>query len=256
MKKPTRYQQVLIIPDTHAPYHDKKAWALVQLVAGYYHPECCIILGDFIDCYTVSSFGKSPNRQYRLVDEVSVGKTLLRNLEQSIGPHRIFCEGNHEYRYERYITDKAPELYEYLTKKDLLDLKAHGWKVTPYKHTTKLGKIHITHDLGRAGKFSTSQSMHSYGDNLIIGHNHRMDYHVRANGKGTTHLGASFGWLGDKKYADYTYSAINSMEWALGFGWGVFDTRTGFIYLTPVPIVEYTCMVNGKVFGLKGVLNG
>ncbi len=36
-------------------------------------------------------------------------------------------------------------------------------------------------------------------------------------------------------------------DWTLGFGIGYLDTKTGIVYLSPVPIVKGTCMIEGKL---------
>jgi hypothetical protein len=44
------------------------------------------------------------------------------------------------------------------------------------------------------------------------------------------------------------HRASAKKNWALGFGVGYLDPSTGYTYLTPVPIVRGTCMVNGELF--------
>jgi hypothetical protein len=44
MKLTTR----LFIPDTHAPFHDKKAFALMLEVAKEVRPDEVVVLGDFL----------------------------------------------------------------------------------------------------------------------------------------------------------------------------------------------------------------
>lgn len=240
---------VLFIPDTHAPYHDLRAWKLVMKVARYYAPVTTIILGDFIDNYRISSYSKDPRRLGSLSDELQIAARMLRGLE-AVSPKgsRIYVEGNHEYRLHRYLCDKAPEIYELVVAADSLGLRQHHWNVVPYKSDIDLGKIFITHDVGQAGIHSTRQAMHSYQDNVIIGHNHRMDYHVQANAKGVPHIGASFGWLGDVTQVDYMHQMKARSNWALGFGWARIHPVTKCVYVVPVPLVNYTCCVEGKYF--------
>ena len=242
-----KLKPILFIPDVHAPYHDERAWRLVLKVAKHYQPLTVVILGDFIDNYRVSSYSKDPRRLGSLQDELSIASRLLRQLE-SVSSRRIYIEGNHEYRLHRYLCDKAPEIYELVVAADSLGLHRGGWEHVPYKSDIDLGKIFVTHDVGQSGIHSTRQAMHSYQDNVIIGHNHRMDYHVQANAKGVPHLGASFGWLGDVTQVDYMHQMKARSNWALGFGWARMHPTTKCVYVVPVPLVNYTCVVEGVYF--------
>ena len=37
-------------------------------------------------------------------------------------------------------------------------------------------------------------------------------------------------------------------DWALGFGVGYYDPSSGYSYLVPVPVVDSTVCVNGRLF--------
>lgn len=43
------------------------------------------------------------------------------------------------------------------------------------------------------------------------------------------------------------YKVKANRDWALGFGMG-YLRENGFVYLQPVPIVEYSCVVEGRLF--------
>lgn len=242
-----KLKPILFIPDVHAPYQDQRAWNLVMKVARYYKPVTVVVLGDFIDNYRISSYSKDPRRLGNLQDEWAIAGRMLRQLE-SVSQRRIYIEGNHEYRLHRYLCDKAPEIYTMVVAADSLGLRRGGWEHVPYKSDIDLGKIFVTHDVGQAGIHSTRQAMHSYQDNIIMGHNHRMDYHVQANAKGIPHLGASFGWLGDVTQVDYMHQMKARSNWALGFGWARMHPVTKCMYVVPVPLINYTCCVEGAYF--------
>src|ERR1019366_5825021 len=63
-------QRVLIIPDAHFPFQSTDAWRLMMSAARWYCPDVLVVLGDFIDCYSVSSYPKSPGRLLSLKNEV------------------------------------------------------------------------------------------------------------------------------------------------------------------------------------------
>jgi hypothetical protein len=130
----------------------------------------------------------------------------------------------------------------------LLGLRAREWAYVPYKRHTKLGKLHITHDVGSAGRYSTYRALDMYQHSVVTGHAHRLSYVVEGNAVGEYKLSAQFGWLGDVNKVDYMNMASARKNWALGFGVGWLDTDTGIVYLTPVPIVRGTCCVNGVLY--------
>jgi hypothetical protein len=125
------------------------------------------------------------------------------------------------------------------------------WDVIEYMEDTQIGKMNVTHDIGYAGVTSTRKTMLDYQDNVIMGHNHILQYHVEGNAKGVNHVGASFGWLGDVRRVDYKHQMKARKEWVLGFGIGTMRSDNGYMYLQPVPILhDYTCVVDGKLYQL------
>ncbi len=237
-------KRVLIIPDTHAPYNDMKAWGLVMRVAEAFEWDTCLILGDFFDFYAVSAHSKDPLRLGQLEDELDQARPLIHALNRVPFKQRIFCMGNHEQRLDRYLMDHAPALWRTVYEKDLLGLGEGGWRVVKYREDTTLGRLHATHDVGSQGALAV---LNAYQDNVVSGHDHQMTYVVRGNAKGVAHVSATFGWLGDINRVDYMHKLKVRRNWVLGFGVGYLRPN-GFIYLQPVPIVEYSAVVEGKLF--------
>lgn len=240
---------ILIIPDTHRPYHDKRAWELVMRVGKDLKPEIIIVMGDFADCYSISSYSHDPSRATNLQNEVFDVRAGLRELSGLKAKRKIFIEGNHEDRLRRYLQDKAPQLFGMVSTESLLELPKDKWEFVPYKSDIRIGKVYFTHDVGNTGKYSTQRALDVYQHSVVIGHSHRMGYIVDGNAKGEMKVGAQFGWLGDRSAVDYTHKVAVNTNWPLGFGIGYLDKSTEMVYLTPVPIVNYTCVVNGKLYG-------
>jgi hypothetical protein len=57
-----------------------------------------------------------------------------------------------------------------------------------------------------------------------------------------------FGWLGNVDEVDYMHRVKAKKEWSLGFGIGYLDKSTGVVYVQPVPIVNYTAVVEGVLY--------
>jgi len=240
--------RLFFIPDCHVPYHDRRATDLVLKVLAAFKPNVVVTLGDLFDFYAVSNHSKDPNRAKLLEWEVSCANQFLDRLDRFKIPRKIFIEGNHEFRLERYLRDKAPELYGLVNVQKLFNLRGRGWDFVAYKAFTKIGKLHLTHDTGRSGKYTAAQTLTDVQDNVVVGHAHRLQYVVEGNAKGKPHVSACFGWLGDRDKTDYMHKVRANRDWALGFGVGYLEPASRLIHLVPVPLVNYTCVVEGKLY--------
>lgn len=240
----------LFIPDTHAPYHDEQAWELVMKAAKQFKPDTLVHLGDLGDFYSVSSHSKDPARTQNLADELKGVRSLREELDALGAKRKIFVAGNHEDRFERYLQDKAPELFGLTNADDLLELSKNGWEYTPYRQTAKIGKLYMTHDTGASGKYTTSRALETFHHSVVIAHHHQIQYMVSGDATGEYCVAAQFGWLGNTEQIDYMQQVKVRTSWALGFGIGYHDTETGIVYLVPVPIVDYTCCLEGKLITL------
>lgn len=239
-------KRILFIPDCHTPYHDKRALeglVLGQVLEAFQWDTVCI-LGDFWDNYSISAHLKTPTRERSWMRESETGKRLLKEFDRHKIRRKIQIRGNHERWLEKILSEKVPELYEqFMTKTK----RTPGWEIVDYMDSTTIGKLHVTHDLGHSGMNSTQQSLSACGDNIVIGHNHNLTYVVRGNAKGECHVGASFGWLGDYTKIDYRHRMRARRDWCLGFGVGYLRDN-GIVHIQPVPIVKYSCVVEGKLF--------
>jgi len=241
-------EPILVVPDSHRPYHDARAWQLMLDVGKKLKPYHIAVIGDLADFYSVSSHSKSPDRALKLDEELKDVNVGLDELDALKATNKQFIAGNHEDRLTRYLQDKAPELFNVVGIPELLKLEQRGWEYTPYKSDTKIGKVNFTHDVGASGRNATFNALDTYQHSVITGHSHRMQYIVEGNATGEYKLSAQFGWLGDRTKIDYMHRAKVYKNWALGFGVGYVHSETGIAYLTPVPIINYTAVVNGVYY--------
>jgi len=242
-------KKLLFVPDTHSPYHDERAVRLVMRVGKAFKPNTLVIGGDFADFYAVSSHSKDPERVAKtsFQEEVRVTRELLAKFRK-LAKDAIFVEGNHEDRFRRYIQDKAPELRGIATFSELLHLHALRYKIVPYKTHVDIGSLSVTHDCGNAGRYAHYKAMETFQGSVVINHTHRIGYAIEGDAQGIGHVGAMFGWLGDISQVDYMHKIKALRDWSLGFGVGYHDETSGIVYLVPVPIINYTCVVEGKLY--------
>jgi predicted phosphodiesterase len=241
-------EKILIVPDLHAPYHNRRAWDLLLKVGRAFKPWSVVVIGDFADCYAVSFHDKDPKRMRHLDLELIEVRSCLDDVDALGAKEKLFLLGNHEYRLDRYISTKAPELDGTVSVDTLLQLRDRGWETVPYKDHTNIGKLHLTHDVGSAGRNAIFKSLEAFQHSVVSGHTHRLQYIVEGNALGEAMVAASFGWLGDVSRVDYMHKIQALRNWALGFGIGYYNPQTQYVYLVPVPIVNYTCVVEGVLY--------
>ena len=241
----TGLERILFIPDVHRPYHDKAAWALMLRAAKVFQPDKIVILGDFADFYSVSSFDKHPKRVSDLKTEAEDANVGLDELDALGARYKVFIKGNHEDRLERYLCKSAPALFGCVSVDDLFHLAERGWHVVDYKRSTRLGKLRLTHDTGTAGMNAHRQSVDAFQGPCVIGHTHRMEMSFKGCADGSPTVGAMFGWLGDFDSIDYMQAVKARRDWVHGFGIGFQESTTGIVHLQPVPIIKGTCVVAG-----------
>jgi predicted phosphodiesterase len=241
-------KKILFVGDAHIPYHDKAAWALMLKAAKGWQPDSVVCLGDIADFFTVSSHSKDPHRVLRLKEEMAAVNTGLDQLQVLGAKDYIYIAGNHCDRLQRYLQDKAPELFDFVDVPSLLRLNKRGWKYVPYKHDIKIGELYATHDVGVASRYAVFRALETYNHSVVTGHTHRLQYVVEGDATGQARVAASFGWLGDVKQVDYMNRASANKNWALGFGIGYLNQKTGAVHLVPVPVVDKTVVVEGTLY--------
>jgi predicted phosphodiesterase len=243
-------RKVLLIPDTHRPYHDEKAWQVMLKAGKKFKPDEVVIMGDFADFYAVSSHSKDPKRALLFKQELDDTIKGLKEVKALKAKKNVFVAGNHEDRLVRYMQAKAPELYDIISIPYLLKLQELGFDYIPYRSHYQVGKLYVTHDVGASGKNAIHQALSTYNRNIVTGHTHRMGMTIQGSIEGQRHTSASFGWLGDLKDIDYMSKAKTIKDWQLGFGIAYIDEKTDFCYIQCIPIIDYTCVLEGSLIKL------
>jgi hypothetical protein len=196
----------LALSDCHFPFHDApllEVWLkhLEDLL-----PDGVDILGDLLDCYSLSRFDKNPLRKHDIQEEIDQVQTFL---EELVGRTLTYCdirysEGNHENRLKRLLWGKAKELapIRNLTIPKLLDLKSLGIKYYPLNQPYTIGGLCYLHgDLSSkstwtagGGGSNAKKVLISKNVSCLLGHSHKMAY-VCFTPWGTTYEGWEAGCL-------------------------------------------------------------
>lgn len=244
----SRPSRILIVPDVHAPFHDERALELMVRAAIDSGVDTIVQLGDLIDCYSVSSFVKSPEMAgLTLQQEIDSARHVLDRLDSIGATRKVLTAGNHCARVDKYIAQHAPALHGLVNLPELLDLDARGWTWREYGDYEVVGKIAYTHDLDNFGPHAHSKARDELGKSCVIGHTHRMALAFDSTVCGGPRVGAMFGTLCDMSTAAKYMKRAKLRHWQLGFGTGVV-LEDGVTFLRPHPIVGYRCEVDGRVY--------
>lgn len=243
----------LLIPDTHRPYHDRKAYNLMLRVAKDISPDEIVILGDYADIYALNSHGgKNPTLPTTLIEEIEDVNDGLDELDKLFpSAKKVFLQGNHEYRFERYIFDKCPELFGVTEFKNLIKIdQRKNWSYVHYgpNQAYKVGGSYLTarHEpLASSAKATASKALCS----LVYGHIHRIEESHLVGLDGSNHVCFSVGWLGDKRNDKVFAYVKGHHQWQMGFGIVYIDEKTGYFYHNKIHILDnYTCVAEGKLY--------
>lgn len=238
--------RILIVSDAHHPFVDKTAWGVTLNAVEVYDPHVVVIIGDFVDCYSISEYPKDPARLTNLRAELDAASEALDALSGRLNSATgYYLEGNHEERLPRCLNRYVPGLEGLVTVPQALNLAERGFQWVPYGSWIKLGKVAFAHDIGHAGVHAARQTLLSFGGNIVFGHTHRGGVVYDGTVDGERHVCMNVGWLGDLSKIDYGSKPQQIRTWQHGFG--IVDmTAEGHGWCTFVPIVNGACVVHGK----------
>jgi predicted phosphodiesterase len=144
---PIAQNNILLLNDFHIRNHNIPAISAAIEFGIRKNINTIIIGGDFFDFYKGSDFIHDP-RKPGIPEEIDMGAEFLDSLRE-VFPDVIFyfIVGNHDYRIERYLMIKAPELYG-ISDFQLDQILRFGERKINYitnKRIVKAGGLNILH---------------------------------------------------------------------------------------------------------------
>lgn len=242
-------RSALILPDKHVPDHNKRHMAIAFEVGAYLGISELVDLGDMADFYSLMNHQKDPRIYRKLSKEVEAVNHLM-DLYETVFPKakKVFIQGNHEYRLERYLKNTAPELFGLVKCEDLFYIKERkNWEWVPYTASQVYqilnSKLYARHEpIGTSAKTTAQRAM----KNIVFGHTHRVESAEVVAIDGEPYRAWSCGWLGDISRPAFDY-VKNHHQWASGFGIA-YITNDGNWWGETVRIIKNKAVVAGKVF--------
>jgi predicted MPP superfamily phosphohydrolase len=245
-------RKALIIPDTHRPFYSRKAYALMLEVASFIQPDEIVLLGDYADFYSVSAHGnKDPRLPAMLQDEVQSVRSGLDELDKLFPKaKKVYLEGNHEFRLERYLCNQAPELFGLTSCRELFEInKRPLWQYQDYSGTQAyrvLGTNLIARHTPLAGNAATG--LRRAGQSYIHGHTHQISEVHSVDLAGQSIVALCPGWLGDARSRAFAYMP-SPPQWQMGFAivWRPASSK-GFHHEIVEIKKDFSCVTQGKRF--------
>ncbi len=167
-----RAQRIIVIPDCHIPFEDKKAVNVALQIAKWYKPDQIIILGDFLDCGPVSHWNKQNLRARQtmnMADDFAVANKYLDQI-QKICKNVVYIRGNHE-KWLDDAMDESPELAGLLDLDVNLRFKERKIRDVPFNGVYTLGNLNFTHGL-YTNSHHALKHVQQFGRSIVYGHLH------------------------------------------------------------------------------------
>jgi hypothetical protein len=242
-----------IITDSHIPYEHKRRYAAMMNCFADARLDALYIIGDFADFYGINGHGpKNPGVLESFKEEVEAVNKRLDEIDQLLPDKKKgYVEGNHEYRFERYLLQNAPALFGVTECRNLFKIDQRpGWSWLSYG-PHQLGrvlnsKLYIKHEPSITT--ITTMAKH-HGANLTFGHIHRIVESYHRNIEGQQLVSFCSGWLGDARM-DKIFGYIKGHNlWQNGFTMVDVDPSNGFFYHQTISFLENdSCVYHGKIY--------
>ena len=204
------YKSVLIISDTHIPYHVPELMDFLKLLKKKYKPEKIIHIGDEVDKHAMSFHDSDPDLP-SAGDELKLSLPVIKQLED-LFPHMDLVDSNHgSLVFRRALKHGIPKAYlrDY---NDFLEV-GKGWKWhDDLTIDTPLGKVYFCHGK-TADVLKLAQSM---GMSCVQGHYHSsMGVRYYGNSLGL-YFGLQVGCMIDNKSLAFRYNKVQKARPIIG----------------------------------------
>ena len=191
LQLPTTCNNILLISDLHIPYHDIDAITIALKYGIENKINTIVINGDMLDFCRISKFETDFSKR-SVKQEFDAAKQFLRVLRQLFPTQSIYwIKGNHDLRYEKYLFQKAQEIWDdpYFKLEERLRLNEERVQLIDDRILVKAGKLAITHGhhifKGIFTPVSPARGAYMKAkQNVIVGHLHRSSFHPEVDMEG------------------------------------------------------------------------
>jgi hypothetical protein len=226
--------RAIVIPDSHAPLHDRQAFECVLQAIELLQPDRVIHLGDIGEWESVNHHRYKRQRQ---PDPHEVAKGLRRDVRavrynfldlldeacDSAGvSHKDITTGNHDEWLNRFVAvnpDYARTSFDDAKGyrfEQALCLKERGWTVYPCGKRFRIGELSFYHGHLYGGMYHAANHLRRLGVNVMYGHWHDVQYAAATHDSGAK--GAwSLGCIKKKTDDANEWLAFRPTNWGQAF---------------------------------------
>jgi predicted phosphodiesterase len=179
--------KVLVISDTHIPYHSPESLSLALERAQIEDVDVILLNGDIIDFYGISRFTREIGRM-TVAQELQELHGFLHLLREQFPDARIIYKlGNHEERLRAYLLNSAKELadMEALQFGSILGCDELGIEVVR-RNRVMLGKLSVLHGHelphGMIPPVNPARGVYLRAkSSTLVGHFHQVSQHAESD---------------------------------------------------------------------------
>jgi hypothetical protein len=230
---------VLIASDCHYwPGIVTKAHQAFCKLAKQLSPKMVILNGDILDGARISRHARIMwEKQPQMKDEIAAVQDRCAEIERAAGKAKLIRTiGNHDARFENYLSSRVGELEEMtgMTLLDYLPRWRAGWCVHLNNHTD--GWTTIRHRPVAGGVHSAYNSTLKAGVSYVHGHLHKLQVTPWADYRGRRY-GVDTGTMAEPYGPQFNYTEAGPVNWASGFA--VLTFHKGKLLQPELCVVEH-----------------
>lgn len=182
-------KRVLVLSDTHIPYHDEQALEASVAWGKKQSPDVVLLNGDVGDFYTISRWQKNPKKR-DFKAELTAVRQFSEWLRFEFPKARIvWKKGNHDERWDHWLWNHAPEISD--CDEMLLEnwMQCDKWRIEMVGEQRPImcGLLPVFHghELGRSGIASPVNPARGAflrtHHTVMVGHSHQTSGHADTN---------------------------------------------------------------------------
>jgi len=178
-------KRIGILSDIHIPYHSEVAFKAAVDALKKESIDTLLLNGDVADFYQVSRHQRDPkNRRFSVeLQAVIEGLEWLRHEFRK--KRIIYKYGNHEERWDHFIWNRAPEIYDLANVRidELTQCKRLGIETVGDQRPIMLGKLPVLHghELGKSIFSPVNPARGAFlrtHHTVLVGHSHQTSSHA------------------------------------------------------------------------------
>jgi predicted phosphodiesterase len=237
-----KQSRILIISDLHFPYQNNEAITLALDYGKEKKVDCIILNGDVMDQANISRHERDW-RARSIAEEFEAVRVFLKSLRLHFPKTKIVWKlGNHEERWEKFLYNKAPEIFDVndFQLEVLLKLGELKIEIVKDKRPIILGKLTVLHGhelMGMGGVNPARATFTKTMEDTLVGHYHRTSSHSEPTMNNRVITVHSTGCLCEM---NPMFMPIN--KWNLGFAYVDLNILTGEY------VLENKKIVKGKIY--------